>query len=104
MTNREKAWLHFYPEGNGCAKKGYVLHHKDHMMRFQDPARYNEWCITDLVMITRSEHTALHNNLKQYTSISDAHKKLYLIFSKAVHHIGEESIDAPNLMKRRVHQ
>ena len=27
--NRINAWKYFYPEGNGKAKKGYVLHHKD---------------------------------------------------------------------------
>ena len=61
MSNRhELAWIQFYPEGNGKAKKGYVLHHVDPMLKYVDPIRYAEWRIEDLVMITRAEHASLH--------------------------------------------
>lgn len=70
MNNHEKAWLYFYPEGNGRAKRDinvdtgeeilYVLHHIDKTLKFNDPTRYNEWRIDDLVMITNEEHSRLH--------------------------------------------
>ena len=74
MNNRKNAWIHFYPEGNGKAKQGYVLHHKDETLRENDPERYNEGRIEDLVMITRSEHARLHG-LRRYCS-SETRKKL----------------------------
>ena len=55
------AWKHFYPEGNGKAKPGYCLHHKDETLRHENPDRYEEWRIEDLVMITSSEHGRLHH-------------------------------------------
>lgn len=54
------AWKHFYPEGNGKAKPGYCLHHKDETLRHENPDRYNEWNPDDLVMITSSEHGRHH--------------------------------------------
>lgn len=61
--NNRLAWKVFYPEENGKPKKGYVLHHKDPSLRKTDPIRYAEWRPTDLEMLTRSEHVALHNSL-----------------------------------------
>jgi len=58
--NRINAWKHFYPEGNGKAKRGYVLHHIDIKLRRKDRKRYNEWRISDLVIMPRSEHNGLH--------------------------------------------
>lgn len=55
------AWKHFYPEGDGKAKAGYCLHHKDDTLRHENPDRYNEWRIEDLEMITESEHGRLHH-------------------------------------------
>ena len=54
------AWKHFYPEGNGKAKPRYCLHHKDETLRHENPDRYEEWRIEDLVMITSSEHGRHH--------------------------------------------
>ena len=61
LKNRKNAWIHFYPEGNGKAKPGYVLHHKDETLRKNDPERYNEWRIEDLEMMTMAEHFLLHH-------------------------------------------
>lgn len=59
--NRENAWIHFWPEGDGKAKPGYHLHHIDQSLRHNDPERYNEWRPEDLIMVTNSEHTTIHN-------------------------------------------
>ena len=66
-TWKKIAWRHFYPEGNGYAKPGYVLHHKDDTLRVKDPKRYARWIPEDLVMLTRAEHTKLHRQGK-YTN------------------------------------
>ena len=57
-----RAWKTFYPEGNGKAKRGYVLHHKDWSLRHNDLKRYLEWRIDDLEMMTKSEHMKLHQS------------------------------------------
>lgn len=77
--NRQNAWKHFYPEGDGKAKKGYHLHHKNETLRHENPDRYNEWNPEDLVMITSSEHGRLHRYGKKDSEetkkkISDALK------------------------------
>ena len=43
--------------------KGYVLHHKDPSWLYNDIERYIQWNPEDLVIMSRSDHTALHNNL-----------------------------------------
>ncbi len=65
---KSKAWMHFYPEGKGYAKPGYVLHHKDTTLRAEDPKRYAQWNPEDLVMLTRAEHTQLHQQRKENQS------------------------------------
>lgn len=64
--NKAKAWKYFYPEGNGKAKKGYVLHHVDETLRHNDIERYYEWNVEDLVMMTNSEHIMHHNEENKY--------------------------------------
>lgn len=59
-NNYHVAWKHFYPEGNGEPKKGYVLHHIDTTLRNNDKERYLEWRIEDLVMMTKKEHCSYH--------------------------------------------
>lgn len=61
FSRHELAWMTFYPEGNGKAKPGYVLHHKDPSLKHNDPARYAEWRIEDLEMLTIEEHISLHH-------------------------------------------
>ena len=61
VRNRKLAWKHFYPEGNGKAKPGYCLHHKDETLRHENPDRYNEWNPEDLVMMIGSDHMRLHH-------------------------------------------
>lgn len=62
--NRKRAWKEFYPEGNGKAKHGHVLHHKDPSWKTEDPVRYSEWRHDDLEMLTISEHVAVHTKLQ----------------------------------------
>ena len=72
-ARRSKAWKHFYPEGHGKAKDGYVLHHKDETLLYDNPERYLEWRIEDLVMISLSEHSKLHNAGK-HVVFTEEHK------------------------------
>lgn len=76
MTNREKAREYF---GLGVGDDDFVLHHKDPTLKKKDPKRYNEWRIEDLVVMTRNEHTSLHNKGKKLLEeskqkISEANK------------------------------
>ena len=87
LKNRKNAWIHFYPEGNGKAKTGYVLHHKDETLRKNDPERYNEWRIEDLEMMTMSEHFLLHH---KDTNKSEIHR-LHVSQSLKGHVVSEET-------------
>lgn len=49
----------------------YVLHHKDETLRHNNPVRYDEWNIDDLIPMTKSEHIKHHNSGKHLT---DEHK------------------------------
>ena len=42
-------------------QKGYVLHHKDDTLMLTNINRYIEWRPEDLVVMTLSEHSKLHN-------------------------------------------
>ena len=42
-------------------QKGYVLHHKDITMRETNLERYIQWLPEDLVVMSLSEHSKLHN-------------------------------------------
>lgn len=44
--------------------KNFVLHHIDVSLKKNDPTRYNEWRIEDLVPMTVKDHCALHMRLK----------------------------------------
>lgn len=61
ITNVRKARMIFWPEYNGYAKPGYVLHHKDTTLKYRDPVRYHEWRPEDLVPMTRQDHMKLHH-------------------------------------------
>lgn len=61
IKNHKKACLYFWPEFNGVAKPGYVLHHKDSSLKYKDPKRYHEWRPDDLIPMTRSEHMKIHH-------------------------------------------
>lgn len=65
--NKKRAWKYFYPEGNGLSKRGYVLHHKDPSWKLDDPERYAQWNIDDLVMMTNPDHTRLHRKGKHWS-------------------------------------
>lgn len=79
--NKINAWKFFYPEGNGYAKKGYHLHHKDETLKHDNPERYEEWNIEDLVMITSTEHQHIHHigckhSDESKQKMSDTHKNM----------------------------
>lgn len=63
--NKYLAWKHFYPEGNGKAKKGHCLHHVNPDWKHTDIERYIQWNVEDLVMMTNYAHKSLHNKSKQ---------------------------------------
>lgn len=65
-TNRNKAWEYFIATGAIPAdqKNEYVLHHKDPTLKANNPDRYDEWRIEDLVPLTRAEHAAIHHTGK----------------------------------------
>ena len=73
VKNRIDAWKHFYPEGNGNAKPGFVLHHKDPTLKHNDFKRYRQWRVEDLEMLTLEEHAKIHHKGKH---VSEKTKKL----------------------------
>lgn len=70
---RKKAYLFYVPSYNGKCKPGWVLHHCDITLKYEDPIRYKEWRITDLVPMTVKEHTLLHNTYKDWSFAGKHH-------------------------------
>lgn len=73
--NNRKAWKFFNPNGsskNNYQKKGYVLHHIDEELVQKDLKRYIQWNPEDLIMLTKSEHSKIHNKKRVF---SDEYKK-----------------------------
>lgn len=69
------AWLHFYPEGKGRSKRGYVLHHVNMELRYNDVDRYIQWNVDDLAMLTLKEHNLVHKKHELMREASDeAHR------------------------------
>ena len=66
LTRSQKAWKQLWPRGRGKARKGYVLHHIDPQLKREDPQRYKQWRVEDLMMMRRSEHTRLHSTGNQW--------------------------------------
>lgn len=61
--NHERAWCYFKALGLlpiTARKNEWCLHHKDPSLKTEDPERYNEWRVEDLVPMLKSEHTRLH--------------------------------------------
>lgn len=66
--NHKKAWCYFVALGLlpvDAKKNEWCLHHKDPLLKYEDPVRYNEWRFEDLVPMTTSEHMKLHNTGRQ---------------------------------------
>lgn len=53
---------------------GLCLHHVDQTLRHTNPKRYNEWRPADLVVMSNSEHTSLHQKGKKLSK--EAKKKM----------------------------
>ena len=67
--NQRKAYKYFESISvlpTNRTKNEYVLHHKDPELKHNDLMRYIEWNIDDLVVLTRSEHSRLHNTGNTY--------------------------------------
>lgn len=84
MRRHQEAWKFFYPMGNGNAlvtidpitgkNINWVLHHVDVNLYKNDPKRYKEWRVEDLVMMTLTDHLKLHHSGLKYTD--DACKQM----------------------------
>ena len=84
--NNREAWKHFYPEGNGKAKPGCLLHHKDPSWKTNDIERYLQWNIDDLMMLTVKEHNLIHKTHEIMRHNSDeAHRGAHHYFNKITH-------------------
>ena len=70
------AWKYF--EAHGYENHdGMVLHHKDVNMKFENPERYVEWRVEDLIPMTRVEHRRLHMKLQMKgRKHSEKHNKM----------------------------
>lgn len=69
QRNKKNAIKYFESIGalpKNRAKNEYVLHHKDPNLLYQNLQRYIEWNIEDLTVITRSEHSKLHQKGNSY--------------------------------------
>lgn len=65
--NHEKAWCYFKALGVlpiDAKKNEWVLHHRDTTLKNDNPVRYDEWRIEDLVPMKRGDHTRLHLSLR----------------------------------------
>lgn len=85
---KRDAWSFFFPAGKGksmvtidplTGKNIYwCLHHVDKTLKTNDPKRYKEWRVEDLVMITFTEHIRIHKNDMQsstkYEKVSESLK------------------------------
>ena len=74
--NHTIAWNHFVeigliPEND---QHNYVLHHIDVDLKYNDPERYDEWRIEDLIPMTKSEHSTFHNKGKTVI-FTEKHKR-----------------------------
>lgn len=70
-SKAEKAWNRFWPDGQGYAAPGFVLHHKNPNLKFENKTRYNQRVPSDLVMISHKTHSKLHCRIKQLNRMFD---------------------------------
>ena len=61
---------------------GWVLHHKDVDLKKNDPERYNEWRIEDLVPMTKSEHIKYHLSLDNPMNYVENREKISMAMEK----------------------
>ena len=47
-----------------------MLHHKDPSLKYNDPERYFQWRIEDLVPMSKEEHSRLHSTGRVYSEES----------------------------------
>ena len=62
-TNKQKAYQYFKEH---TSLKKFVLHHIDVDMKQNDPIRYAEWRIEDLVPMTIKDHMRLHMMIRHH--------------------------------------
>lgn len=56
-------------------KDGWVLHHVDPMLKYDDPDRYAEYRIEDVVPMTDEDHRKYHNHIRNMNNIRPAISK-----------------------------
>lgn len=76
--NHTIAWNHFVeigliPEND---QHSYVLHHIDVNLRHNDPKRYDEWRIEDLIPMTKSDHSSFHALGKHWKLSEETKEKM----------------------------
>lgn len=84
--NHGKAWAYFVYIGKiptDAKKHEWCLHHIDVNLKYDDPERYDEWRIEDLVPMTTKEHIRLHTKDKHLSEetrqkLSEAQKGKHL--------------------------
>lgn len=54
---------------------GYVMHHRDERMMYDDPERYAQWNPEDLVVMSKQEHLAWHSKGKLNGMYGKKHSK-----------------------------
>ena len=77
MCSKKDAYRFYFPECDGKCRKGWVLHHKDPSWKYDDPIRYAEWRIEDLIPMTLADHNKMHHsgdNISQETRMKLSYK------------------------------
>ena len=89
--NKAKAWKYFetnYPclkMIRSISKYLIVLHHKDITLKTNDIDRYIQWNISDLQVMSRSDHQSLHFKNRAYSEKDlIAHTKLWIVFDNEI--------------------
>lgn len=59
------AWKYFISKGLAPVDhSGWALHHKDINLKKEDPVRYHQWRISDLMPMTVEDHRSYHMSLQ----------------------------------------
>lgn len=65
MRNRNKRWKEICGSIKGV--KGYVLHHVDTSLLYENPERYILWLPEDLKLMSKGDHLRLHHTGLKYS-------------------------------------
>ena len=70
MRNRNKRWKEICGSIKGV--KGYVLHHIDTSLLYENPERYILWLPEDLKIMSKGDHLSLHHTGLKYSDETKA--------------------------------